>query len=68
MKKWHLLFLTAVLSLVLAACGGAEETDSGEEGADESAESSEESSSEGSSDLGEEDITLSYVEWDTEIT
>lgn len=67
MKKWHLLFLTAVLSLVLAACGGAEETDSGEEGSEENAESTEENGSEGSSDLGEEDITLSYVEWDTEI-
>lgn len=67
MKKWHLLFLTAVLSLVLAACGGAEETDSGEEDSEENAESTEENGSEGSSDLGEEDITLSYVEWDTEI-
>lgn len=55
MKKWHLLFLTAALTLVLSACG------------DEGADSTEENGSEASGDLGEEDITLSYVEWDTEI-
>ncbi len=56
MKKWNLLVLTLVLSIVLAACGGSGE----EESADE----------EGSSDngnLGEEELTLSYVEWDSEI-
>ncbi|CAM4167837.1 glycine betaine ABC transporter substrate-binding protein [Lacicoccus alkaliphilus] len=65
MKKWHLLFLTAALTLVLAACGdeGAEDGTEEEDGAG----STEEEGSEASNDLGEEDLTLSYVEWDSEI-
>jgi glycine betaine/proline transport system substrate-binding protein len=65
MKKWQLLFLTAALTLVLAACGdeGAEDGTEEENGAD----STEEEGSEASNDLGEEDLTLSYVEWDSEI-
>lgn len=65
MKKWYLLFLTAALTLVLAACGdGGTESGTGEE---DSADNTEEGSSEASGDLGEEDLTLSYVEWDSEI-
>ncbi|WP_342388192.1 glycine betaine ABC transporter substrate-binding protein [Salinicoccus bachuensis] len=56
MKKWNLLVLTLVLSVVLAACGGTEETETSEEGGTED-----------NGNLGEESLTLSYVEWDSEI-
>lgn len=56
MKKWNLLVLTLALSLVLAACGGSGETDTAEE-----------EDTQDNGDLGEEDLTLSYVEWDSEI-
>ena len=53
MKKLGILALTLVMSIVLVACGGDEEKSSSDDQA--------------SGDLGEKDLKLSYVEWDSEV-
>lgn len=57
MKKWYMLLMAAVVSVVLAACGGADESDT---------ETTEEGT-ENTGDLGQESIEISYVEWDSEV-
>ena len=56
MKKWYMLFMAALVTVVLAACGNSEEDTS-----------SEETESGNNGDLGQETIEIPYVEWDSEV-
>ncbi|SES99209.1 glycine betaine/proline transport system substrate-binding protein [Salinibacillus kushneri] len=62
--KWKHLGVAAalVLALFLAACGG----DDSEENTDDTSNTEEDTSAEGP-ELGQEDLELVYVEWDTEV-
>lgn len=55
MKKWYMLFMAAVVSVVLAACGADDTEETTEEGTEDTG------------DLGQESIEIPYVEWDSEV-
>lgn len=55
MKKWYMLLMAAVVSVVLAACGADDTEETTEEGTEDTG------------NLGQESIEIPYVEWDSEV-